>query len=123
MRLAEAEGHGLPDQRLAAGVVDLVGDEQHLAGGERAHDLGDAGVLLGDAGDGVDDEQHGVGLADGLLALAADLRVEVGAAGHPAAGVDEPERHALPLGLDLLAVAGDAGLLLDDRDALARRCG
>ena len=41
------------------------------------------------------------------------------AAGQPAAGVDQQEGAALPLGLDLLAVAGDAGLLLDDGLAAA----
>ena len=71
------------------------------------------------AGDGVEQQDHGVGGSDGLLALAADLRVEVGAARHPAAGVDEAEGHAEPVGVHLLAVAGDAGLLLDDGDALA----
>ena len=49
-------------RRLAADVVDLVHDQQHGAGGQLAHDLGDAGVLLGDARDGVEDQEHGVGL-------------------------------------------------------------
>ena len=53
------------------------------------------------------------------LALPAHLLVERVAPGHPAAGVDERELAALPLGVDLLAVAGDAGLLLDDRLAAA----
>ena len=123
-RVAEAERQRLPDQALAVGVVDLVDDEQHLAAGQVAHDLGHPAVLLGDPGDGVDHDEHDVGLADGLLALAAHLVVERRRRfGHPAAGVDEREGHALPLGVDLLAVAGDAGLLLHDRDALTRRCG
>ena len=37
----------------------------------------------------------------------------------PAAGVDDGERAAVPVGLEHLAVAGDAGLLLDDRVAAA----
>ena len=37
----------------------------------------------------------------------------------PAAGVDDDERAAVPVGLEHLAVAGDAGLLLDDRVAPA----
>ena len=44
-----------------------------------------------------------------------DLGVEGVATGHPAAGVDQAELAGPPVGDDLLAVAGDAGHLLDDR--------
>ena len=46
--------------------------------------------------------------------LLAHLRVEVAAPEHPASGVDEVERPAAPVALDVLAVAGDPGPLLDD---------
>ena len=69
--------------------------------------------------DAVDDEQHEVGAAHRGLDLAADLGLEVAAARHPAAGVDDAERHAEPLGLQLLAVAGDPRAVLDDRRLLA----
>ena len=49
---------------------------------------------------------------------AAHLVVERGALRDPAPGVDQRERHALPVGVDELPVAGDAGLLLHDRDSL-----
>ena len=55
-----------------------------------------------------------VGLGDGPLGLAADLAVERGPAGQPTAGVDDGELPAGPLGVEELAVAGDAGSLLDD---------
>ena len=42
-----------------------------------------------------------IGPLHGLLDLAADLGVEVGAARQPAAGVDQQERPAEPLGLHL----------------------
>ncbi len=112
--VAEAEAHELPGRRVAVGVVDLVGDEQDRSA-VAAQQVGDAAVLLGDADGDVDDEEDDVGLEDRLLALGRHLGVEGVAAGHPAAGVDEPELAALPLGRDLLAVAGDAGLLLHDR--------
>src|SRR3546814_9314334 len=36
VRLAEAQRHGLPDEAFAAGVVDLVGDEDDIALGQVA---------------------------------------------------------------------------------------
>src|SRR5581483_4543449 len=74
----------------------------------------------GDADGRVHHQQHDVGLAHRGLRLAADLRVEgVTLAGKPAACVDHDEGAAPPLGFDLLAIACDARLLLDDRDATA----
>ena len=71
-------------------------------------------VVFEDADARVDDEQHQIGLLHGGLDLAADLVVEVAASRHPTAGVDHPERYAEPFGFELLAVAGDAGTVLDD---------
>ena len=102
-------------RRLAGDVVHLVGDHEHRCVGSRRRTAGHAGVLLGDAGGRVDHHDHHVGRRDRLLALRGHLVVEVVAAGHPAAGVDEQELAALPLAVDLLAVAGDARALLDDR--------
>ena len=119
-RIAEAERERLPDQALAVGVVDLVDDEEHLAAGQVADDV--SATRLSSSVTPVmasDHHEDDVGLADRLLALAAHLVVERRALGHPAPGVDEREGHALPLGVDQLAVAGDAGLLLHDRGALA----
>ena len=118
VRLTEAEREQLPHERLARRVVDLVGQHQDRLI-TAPEELRDPGVLLGDAGRHVGDEQHDVGLVHGPLALTAHLLVEHGAAGHPTAGVDEAELGPLPLGVDLLAVAGDARLLLDDRGPVA----
>ncbi len=65
------------------------------------------------------------GLLHRLARLGAHLRRERGllagepgfAFGEPAAGVDHEERPAVPLRNQLLAVAGDARVLLDDRGA------
>ena len=115
-RVAQAEADELPD-RFAAAVVDLVGHHQHRAF-EAAQQLGDAGVLLDDAEGGVDHEEGWRRPSIARLALAAHLGVEVGAAGsHPP--VSTRVNGPLPLGHDLLAVPGDAGLLLDDRLAAA----
>ena len=118
-RVAQAEGEHLPDQTFTVGVVDLVDHEEHRTLGQLPHDDGDTAVLLGDPGDGIDHHKHHIRFADRLLALAAHLVVQRRALRDPAARVDEGERHALPVGVDELAVAGDARLLLHDRDALA----
>ena len=118
VRLAEPEGEELPALVLAAVVVGLVGDDDDLVVAA-AQPAGDDLVVVGHPDGAVDDEQHDVGVAHGGLDLAADLGLEVGAAGHPAAGVDDAERHAEPLGLERLAVAGDARAVLDDGRLLA----
>ena len=98
-----------------AGVVDLVGDDEHRAA-TLAEQLGDVRVLLGDADDGVDDEQRDVGVAGSAFSLWREtFWSRSSPPREPAAGVDELERVAVPLRVDLLAVAGDPGALLDDR--------
>ena len=76
---------------------------------------------------GVDDEQQQVGLVDRRRDLAADLDVHrrLRIVGHTA-GVDQPERAAVPVGAREMAVArrarffGDDGLLVAD-DAVEQR--
>ena len=112
-------GHGsprpsdeqLPHQLLAALVVDLVRTTQHRAVVSCAA-AGDRRVVVGDPDGGVDDEHDDIGVGDGLLGPGGDLLVEVRASRHPSAGVDEREGAALPLGVDLFPVAGDARQLL-----------
>ena len=113
-RLAQPERERVPDQALPAGVVDLVGDDEDWAARPAADDLCYTSILVGDARDRVDHDQADVSVGDGLLALLADLAVERVATRAPAAGVDEPELAARPLGVDHLAVAGDAWPLLHD---------
>ena len=97
--------------RLVSSTLLTASEHGHV---DAAQQVGHPGVLLGDAHHGVDHHDHDLGLTDGPLALLADLGVELAAAGQPTAGVDQHEGLALPLGLDLLAVAGDARALLDD---------
>ena len=119
IRIAEAERQELPAVVLAAVVVGLVGDQQHGRLDPSQPD-GQRLVVVGDARSSASTTNSTTSaVVDGRLDLAADLRVEVVAAGQPAAGVDEQERDAEPLGLGLLAVAGDAGLVLDDGHLLA----
>ena len=111
--IAQAELRERPGIALAGAVVDLVDDDDRRRPGA-AQERRDACVLLGDADCHVDDEDDHVGLGDGSFRLPAHLLIEVAAAGEPAARVDHPEMTARPLGDELLAVAGDARLRLDD---------
>ena len=116
--LAEAE---VPQRRgvgLGALVVDLVGDQDDRLAGA-AQQLDDGLVVVGGADRGVDDEQHGVGEVDGDLGLLGDAQVDARGVDLPAAGVDEGEPAAGPLGVVGDAVAGDAGDVLDDGLAAA----
>ena len=112
------EGPQVGGVGLAGGTVDLVGAEHdRLAGlAEQADHLG---VGLGDADRGVDDEDHGVGQRDRDLGLLGDARLDAGDVDLPAAGVDEREPRAGPVGRVAHAVARDAGLVLDDGLAAA----
>ena len=116
--ITESEREELPQIGLALVVVGLVGDDERLMTAA-PQPVGDGLVVLATADRGVDHEQHEVGLVDGGLDLLADLRLEIVAARHPAAGVDHTERHTEPLGFELLAVARDTGPVLDDRRLLA----
>ena len=116
--IAQPEPEEGPDQRLAAGVVDLVGHDEHR-GGPPTDQPGHLVVVVGGAHGGVDDQQDHVGLVERRLALGRHLGIEVVAALGPPAGVDQHEAPSGPGGLGLVAVAGDAGALLDDRLASA----
>jgi hypothetical protein len=109
----------LPRVELPPVRVGLVGHHDHGAL-RPAEDVGHPVVLVGDADRAVDDEQDHVGVLDGLLRLLRHLAVERALVGRePAAGVDHGELVAGPLGVEQLAVARHAGLLLDDRLAPA----
>ena len=98
---------------LFAGI-DLVDaqDDRLLAA---AQQVGDLGVVVGDAGGGFDHEEDHVGLVDGDDHLLADLFFEgVVRTGGPAAGVDDRELGAAPVAFAVMAVAGDARGLIDN---------
>ena len=116
-RLAEAEAVELCGHGHGAHVVDLVGGNDRRRARLRA-----AAQLLGqllitgvEAAAGIDHQDHEVGVGDGLAGLALHGTREVVLLGHvDAAGVDQQERAPVPVGLDLLAITGHAGLLVDD---------
>ena len=112
-RVAQAERDELPGVGSGAGVVDLVDDHQHRLARRRKQVATWASSSVRPVA-AVDHEQHHPGVGHGLLGLAGHLGIERVAAGQPAAGVDEREGTTLPLGVDHLAVPGDAGPLLDD---------
>ena len=80
-----------------------------------AQDLDHRLVGVGDADGGVDDEQHGVGQRHRHLGLGGDALRQAAGVGVPAAGVDDGEGAAVPVGVVGDPVAGDAGDVLHDR--------
>ena len=106
--LAESELVEHIGVEVAALAVGLVGDEQHrdlLA----TEDLGDLEVAGHHAGLGVDDEERHVGLGEGGARLLRDLLGHHRLAAEvDAARVDEAEGLAVPLDVDVLAVARHA---------------
>ncbi|CAM5711636.1 hypothetical protein SVIOM342S_05728 [Streptomyces violaceorubidus] len=114
MRLAEAQRPQVGGVRLAARAVDLVG-AQHDGLAGLAQQPDDRLVGVGGTDLGVHDEDDRVGGLDGVLGLGGDGGVDAQDVLLPAAGVDDLEAAARPLGLVGDAVAGDAGLVLDDR--------
>ena len=136
MGVAHAELVELDGLLAQALVVAAADDQQHrgrLAIAQRAlgaaQDVAHLVVGGGHAGHGVDKEQHGIGAADGHLGLAADLLDVVGrieaqrfaaqpAGGIDAARVDHVEDDAAPFGFGHQPVAGCAGAIINDRQAL-----
>ena len=112
--VAEAEGVEFGEGVHLGGVVDLVGGEDDGLGTFAQH-FGDVLVHGCEAFAGVDKEEDDVGLVDGEGYLAADFDLEFVVATHDvAAGVDDGEVLAVPVGVAVLAVAGDAGGGVDD---------
>ncbi len=110
--LSQPEGHGVPGVGLPLGRVHLVDHHPHRPARPLEHP-GHGQVLVDEADGDVHHQQDHVGLGDGPLGLGADLGVERVVGGQPAAGVDHGEGPPAPLGVELLAVAGDPGSLLD----------
>ena len=114
VRVAQAQAVELPQGAFVAGVVELV-DRQEDGGLGALEHAGDALVFLGHAGAAVNEEDDGVGLVAGGESLRGDGLLEaVCVADGDAAGVDEHEVGAVPVGLVVGAVAGDAAHLVHD---------
>ena len=115
-RLAAAQGVEVPQVLVVAGGVVLLVHTQEDGLVDLAHDAGDLLVLVGDANGTVDQEDDDVGLLAGDEGLLADARRKdvLGFDGLDAAGVDELEGAAVPVGVVVRAVAGDAARLVDD---------
>ena len=118
MRLAEAERPQGGSVRLDGGAVHLVGhqDDRLALAAQHLHD-----GLVGRRGanGGVHYKEDGVGNVNGALGLIGNHAVDALGVDLPAAGVNEREVLAGPLGLVGDAVAGDAGDVLDDGLAAA----
>ena len=104
-RLAEAEAVEVVDEREVARRVDLV-RHQHDRQAALAQHVGDLGVAGAVAGAGVDHQHRDVGVGERLAHLVADRdRQRIGVLEVDAAGVDQREAAAVPVGGELLAVA------------------
>ena len=116
VRIAEAELVELRGCEFEVVVVGLVGDEEDGLGGF-AQDAGQLVVGGEDAGLGVDDEADGVGLGHGEanLLLDGDGVGPFKLFAEHAAGVDDAKDATTPFGGVVVAIAGGAGRVLDDR--------
>ena len=121
--VADPQAREVLGRGLRRPVVALVGHEHQRAPGA-AQALGDLEVAGRGRGLHVDDEQHEVGLLDPPHRLRGDLPAHVAGVGLvDAAGVDELEGAAVPLGARLAPVAGDPRLGVDRRPRAGRRGG
>ena len=120
-RVAEPEAVELERGIVPARVVDLVREQEDRLV-RAAQDLRDLLVARRDPDLRVDDEEHEVGLLDRRARLVGDRARDRRRVGDvDAAGVDQPELRPGPLADELLAVARDAGRLVDDGGARARQ--
>ena len=110
------QGGGVP---LLGRGVDLVGGQHHRLAAAAQHPH-HAGVGLGDADLGVDDQQDGIGHLHGDLGLGGHGGVEAGHVHLPSAGVDDGEAAPGPLRGVGDPVARDTGGVLDDGLATAQ---
>ena len=122
VRVAEAERQELPRRALVAGVVDLVGHEQRRAVSRRRTAAArSSSSVTPTTASTTNSTTSASRIARSLWALT--LASSASPDGQPAAGVDEQEAPAVPVGLDLLAVAGDARAAPRRSPRAGRRCG
>ncbi len=114
-RLAEAETVEVRRQRQIGSAIDLVRrhhDRQRAA----PQDVGDLGVARSQSGLRVDHEHGHVGVGDARAGLLLDLARElVLILEVDAARIDQRQLAPVPVGRELLAVAGHPRAFVDDR--------
>ena len=105
---------GLSDELFGVDLVD--GEHDGLAAAQQMP--GEVEVGRGEFGAAVDDHDDDFGFVERDAGLAVDLGGNEGfVVGDDAAGVDDAGDAAVPADLAIDAVAGDAGLVADDRAA------
>ena len=115
-RFAKAQLVEVGDQHLGH-AFRLVGQQPHRLA-ELAQRPGDLDVAGHQAGLGIDEEQHVVGVLDGDPRLRFGKRGQrIGGLRHQATGVDDDEALALELALAVLAIARQAGVVGNQRIA------
>ena len=117
--VAEAERVGFHRAHLAMLALALVGDQHHRLVGA-AGEIGKGAVVRRQAGAGVDHEHQRVGKADrGFGLLLHPRRQRALGALVEARGIDDGEFEIAEPRLALAAIAGDAGLVIDQRELLS----
>ncbi len=118
-RLAEAESEGLVGARRAAAAFGLVGDDNGRLAGAAQH-VGKHAIVRHDAGTGIDEEQHRVGVRDRSLGLGPHAAREAFGPGFlQARRVDDREGQVAEPRRAFAPVARDAGGIVDQRDTPA----
>ena len=119
-RVAQAQAVELPQGLVfLIGVIELVHRKQHRFAALAQH-AGHFDVVGRSARAAVDEENHDVGLVRAGKRLLANGFLERVLVAHlDAAGIDEREVHAIPIGLMIRAVARDAAHLVNDGLVLA----
>ena len=119
-RVAQAQAVELPQGLVfLIGVVELIHRKQHGFAALAQH-AGHFDVVGRSARAAVDEENHDVGLVRAGKRLLANGFLERVLVAHlDAAGIDEREVHAIPIGLMIRAVARDAAHLVNDGLVLA----
>ena len=118
-RIAETKLIGFQHPGAAALALGLVGDDDHRLAGA-PHQIGKGAVVRHRSGLRIEHEEHRVGLLDRQLGLRQHAAGEaLGVGLFEARGVDDGEVQIAEPGLALAPVAGDAGQVVDQRQAPA----
>ena len=67
----------------------------------------------------INDQQHKICRTDRSFDLSTYFLVKVISSGHPAAGIDNGERHSQPFGFKFFSISRDAGAIFRDRHLLS----